>query len=261
MGISTSKVDNFSSFLTNKMILHTLSCGYVRECLTNENVHINPKDIAQIIVTLLYIDWKFDYFFSKDNQSDGLHGIYNNGKTIKCNHSTDNCFCFYLISFGMNPNCGIYTIKFKINDINNIGQPNAIGITCNKYPTEKSSKGFYNYWFYSHDYIAWSGYNAHSETLPNGLLCGMSQKFQKNNIFIKSNVKYQSNNWYYRNRLPSIKSGDTIILQYNSNKNILSFFKLNDDALNSYIYDLPKNTTFYWFVGHYWDTMGITIVE
>ena len=96
--------------------------------------------------------------------------------------------------------------------------------------------------------------------VPNGLVCGAHAKYQCYNIFILSKFKYISNNNSYTQRLPPIKSGDTAELQYDSNNNVLSFFKTNDKLLNSSIINLPKNKTFYWMVGHSWGSFEITII-
>ena len=48
-----------------------------------------------------------------------------------CKHDGYCCDCFYRVSFGMNPNSGVYKIKIKINKINNELSTNVIGITCN----------------------------------------------------------------------------------------------------------------------------------
>ena len=91
------------------------------------------------------------------------------------------------------------------------------------------------------------------------LVCGHWGAFQKKNIFTLSKFKYKSNNQHYKKRLPYIKSGDTIIMSYDSNNNILSFGKSNDDQLNSSIIHLPENKTFYWIVGHSYGNMAMTI--
>ena len=50
--------------------------------------------------------------------------------------------------------------------------------------------------------------------------------------------------------MPNINDSDTIVLEYNSDKAILYFSKENDNGLlDAYIKNLPKDLTFYWFVG------------
>ena len=93
------------------------------------------------------------------------------------------------------------------------------------------------------------------------MICGYNDDYQKNNIFILSKFSYISNNSSYAERLPHIKSGDTIIMEYDSNKFELLFFKENDKLLNSKIINLPKNKTFYWMVGHNYKLMEMTIVQ
>ena len=84
---------------------------------------------------------------------------------------------------------------------------------------------------------------------------------RKKNIFVKSKYVYKSNNKCYQERLPHIESGDIIILRYDSDNNILSFCKSNDDKLDASITNLPKNKTFYWIVGHHDKRMSVTICE
>ena len=244
----------------NKDKLHLVSCGYLREYCISRNT--NPKDIAQIIAMFLYVGWTFDYCYEKAGSD---HGIYENGKTVKCDSLA--CFCFYRVSYGMVPNSGIYNIKFKIDRIrsDNIYKCNAIGMTCNTDDTNNSVSGG-KYWYCSHDYIAWSTFDHDNQlqdhqNLPNGLLCGYAKTYQDNNIFIKSKFIYKSNNQHYKQGLPPVKPNDTIILQYDSNNNSLSFFKSNNDKLNSSIINLPKGKTFYWIVGHSTREMSVTIVE
>ena len=56
-------------------------------------------------------------------------------------------------------------------------------------------------------------------------------------------------------------SGDIIILAYDSYKGILSFFKENDNGkLNAQIGNLPKENTFYWFVGHNLGKMCLSVI-
>ena len=86
--------------------------------------------------------------------------------------------------------------------------------------------------------------------LPNGLFCGNNNSSRENNIFRKNKFIYHSNNENYKTRLPGFENGDTIILQYDSNLSILSFSKENDNGkLDACIKNLPKDLTFYWFVG------------
>ena len=65
-------------FPATKEKLHVLSCGYLRQYFSSRNR--NPVDIAQIIVTFLDNDWKFDYFYDNLNKGPKVHGIKNNGK-------------------------------------------------------------------------------------------------------------------------------------------------------------------------------------
>ena len=88
--------------------------------------------------------------------------------------------------------------------------------------------------------------------MPNGLYCGnvWNDSSIKNNIFHHNNFLYKSNNENFKDRLPEFKSGDIItILSYDSNNDILSFGKENDNGkLNAQISHLPKGNTYYWFI-------------
>ena len=244
-----------ADFVLTKEELHVLSCGYLRKYLNGKN--INPDHIAQIIVVFLHIDWKLDYFHDYYDiimKTRADHGIDSNGKTIKCQgFGSSFCACFSRVSFPMIPNSGIYTIKIKIDKID-IGLANAVGMTCNTDDTNNSQSAW-KYWYYSYDYIAWS-----TSSEGHCLAYGLRDRYQSKNIFTLSKFVYKSNNEYYKERLPPIQSGDTIILQYDSDKNILSFFKSNDDKLNASIINLPKNKTFYWIAGHSGDELSMTIL-
>ena len=113
------------------------------------------------------------------------------------------------------------------------------------------------------DYIGWSVCNAKDgKYLPKGLFCGYNNNSMSNNIFRKNKLKYKSNNENYKKRLPGWKNGDIIVLSYDSDLNRLSFAKTNDNGkLDSYIYNLPKVLTFYWFVGHHYKKMCLSIVD
>ena len=209
------------------------------------------------------VDWKFNYFCDRSSRGKSVHGIYDNGKTFQCKYdSILGCQCFSRVSFGMKPNSGKYKIKFKINKINNKYIGNAIGITCNTHKTNNSQHK-YNYWFFSHEYIAWSSWDSKGtdhKNVPNGLICGRGDDYQPHNIFVLSKFQYMSNNNSHLKRLPPYKSGDIIELQYDSNNNSLSFLKSNDLLLNSTIINLPKDKAFYWIVGHNRKEMSVTIL-
>ena len=166
----------------------------------------------------------------------------------------------------MSPNSGIYKIKIKINEIHGKStrcKLNIIGITSN---TDKTNNSIANneQWFFSHEYIGWSSWDSTEKihkNVPNGLVCGKSDTIQPDNIFVLSKFKYVSNNEWYKNALPGLQSGDTIIMRYDSYKSELSFSKSNDKLLDSKITNLPKNKTFYWMVGHICKPMSITIVQ
>ena len=250
-----------------KLRLHLLSCGYIRKYLTSRNV--NPCDIGCIVVKFLFQDWKFDYFYDFLNNGATIHGIENNGKTLKCNCAADDvCYCFFSIfSFGMKPQSGKYKIKFKINAISNDCYPNIIGIISKKINQERiqilqnnnDDRYMYEWDNGLSDYIGWSADTRKPQVfMKNQLFLGWNDK---TNIFYKNNFIYCSNNKNYKTRLPAIKTGDIIVLEYNSDLSILSFSKENDNGkLDSYISNLPQDLIFYWFVGHCWGEMTLTVV-
>ena len=241
--------------------LHLLSCGYIRKYLATRN--INHNHIAQIVAKFLFEDWKFDYCYDYYNNGSTIHGIENDGKTIKCK-SNGSCCCFYsMFSIGMKPQSGKYKIKFKINKINNMVDGNIIGIISENTKNDEKIKNNNNekksQWFNElYDYIGWSANtDTNDKFLPNGLYC----QPDGNNIFRQNNFIYSSNNENYKKRLPSLKTNDTIILQYDSDLSILSFSKDNDNGkLNSYIKNLPKDLIFYWFVGHTYGQLCVTVI-
>ena len=230
------------------------------------------------------VDWRFNFHYDYRNHGSKMHGIENSGqsifssiffgkdsrhgKSVKCNWKDDYqcCRCFCTMSNnGMKPNSGIYSIKMKINKIDNRwNRGNIIGITSEKYDNNHKKINYYaNYynWFdQSNNYIGWSACDKQDDIeLPNGLYCGFGDNGRKNNIFRKNNFVYQSKNGNYKTRLPGFKDGDILVLSYDSVLNQLSFFKETDDGkLNSFIENLPKNMIFYWFVAH-WDKNPISI--
>ena len=260
--------DYFQISVKNKLDL--ISCGYIRKYFSTRN--INPNDIGCVIVKFLFNDWKFDYFRHSCEyyEKSSVHGIYNNGKTARCDcHAIllDACHSLYRVSHGMEPNSGIYEIRMKIDEINNDNLWSAIGITTASYDYGCSPVGTLDCWGYKNDCIGWSSFDHDKNdcntrpfsNMKNGLLIGYGHKVQ-DNIFIKSKFVYQSNNKFYKDGLPYIKNGDTIIMKYDSNNNILSFYKLNDNKLNAQISNLPKDKIFYWFVGRYSQQLSVTIV-
>ena len=214
--------------------------------------------------------WRFDYCYDYKKRGYKMHGIENNGKTIKCNHRAFGCDCFFTISnnskFSMTPYSGKYTIKIKMNNIDNGSWANIIGITSKNYSKHKSgmsNSAYDDTWYNDSCYIGWSShYRENNKLLPNGLLCGVNKDSISSNIFRLYKFKYQSRNKNYVKRLPHLKVGDIVVLSYDSNLFTLSFTKENDNGdLNSYIENLPNNQTFYWFVGHSYKQMSMTIVD
>ena len=168
----------------------------------------------------------------------------------------------------MKPRSGKYEIKIKIDEIcgyssNIVGivsqhSKNNIIIKHNGNNNRKTLK-----WHHLlYDYIGWSARGNKDNTyLPNGLCCGNNESSRTNNIFRRNSFMYKSNNENYQTRLPPIKTGDIMILTYDSNNGILSFTKENDNSkLNAQIYNLPKGNTFYWFVGHIRGKMSLSVL-
>ena len=193
----------------------------------------------------------------------------NNGKTVKCNACV-HCWCFFpIFSIGMKAQTGKYKIKFKIDEIFT-GMPNLniIGIISQHSKNNQTIRtDMYNNMYNStlrwdrelHDYIGW-GSDGWKEHL-HGVYCGCSwdENSCKNNIFRKNSFVYCNNNGNYKRGLPCWRQGDILVLEYNSDLSILSFSKGNDNGkLNADIKHLPKELTFYWFVGHHWDQMSLT---
>ena len=226
------------------------------------NSYHNVVSNEMRLVTEIYndISWKFDFIHDYKNKGSKMHAIESNGKKLVCN-CDGYCRCFFVsYSFGMKPQSGKYKIKIKINNINNGWYANIIGIISQHSKNNKIIKNNQNYdfktlrwWNQLDDYIGWSACGAkNDELLPNGLYCGSSQNESsiKNNIIRRNNFLYSSNNKYYPNDLPRIESGDIIQLSYDSNNGILSFNKENDNGkLNAQISNLPKENTYFWFVG------------
>ena len=270
---SFNKNQDYSQ-ISAKDKLDLISCGYIRKYFATRNR--NPNDIACVIVKFLFNDWKFDYFrHSCDHyKKSSVHGIYNNGKTARCDCDVGPfgaCHSLYRVSHGMKPNSGIYDIRMKVDEINSDNCWSAIGITTATYDYGCSPLGTLNCWSYKDDCIGWSSfdydkkdwcYTAPYSNMKNGLLVGSSSYGEKvqDNIFIQSKFVYQSNNKFYKDGLPYIKNGDTIIMKYDSNNNILSFYKLNDNKLNAQISNLPKDKILYWFVGRYSQQLSVTIL-
>ena len=211
----------------------------------------------------------------KDNGNNFnlIHGIGDNGKRIICNHNNLGCYCFFCVcKNGMQRNSGLYTLKLGINKIDDTFATNIVGITCAKYSKvikrkqeKENLQEYYDHqWLNDTEYIGWSSSDRKDENkyLPNGLYCGFSDNSRLNNVFRRKKWLYKSRNNNYKQRLPGWKNGDIIVLSYNSDLNILSFSKENDNGLlNAFIKDLPEVKAFYWFIGHANGHMSITVVD
>ena len=257
--------------------LALLVCGYIHKNVTKD---INPKDISLLILQyfVLNIDWKFGYFYDYFECGPKIHGIKNNGKTFECNHS-DWCGCFSISSIGMKPNSGKYSIKIKIDKINNSSPAEIIGLIimydendagCNQenpYKTntiekfKQLSKRNGIVWYVKLDnFIGWSPNKEKNKLMwPNGLYCGVGGMTW--NEFIGCRHNYKSRNSNYIDGLPYTKENDIVILTHDSDANILSFNRENDNnKLDAYVDNLPKMQTFYWFVAHLQKPMSVTIM-
>ena len=253
---------------SNADTLSLLCCGFLRTI--SQSNRISHKDIAIIVTKYSITKCGFDFGYDFWRRGSKWHGIENYGKTVKC-YSNNNspCDCFYTINkIAMKPMSGIYKIEIEINTIDIKPSGNMLGITCEKYNNHhnqikmKNEKNNYTWWMESSNYIGWSACDRQDDNcLPNGLLCGGNDENIENNIFRKNNFIYKSNNDNYEERLPGWCKDDILSLEYNSDLNQLSFSKLNDNKLNSQISNLPKDKTFYWFVGHYDGDMLLTMLD
>ena len=211
--------------------------------------------------------WKFDYIYDYKYKGEKQHCIENNGKRIVCNHhawSWKGCDCYYCCySFALKPESGKYKIEIKIDNISSISYANIIGIISHNSKKAKIENESFDWCNQFCDYIGWSARGGEDDKyLPNGLFCGYNELSIKNNIFRNNNFVYKSNNENYRQRLPPITKGDIIMLSYDSDNGILSFSKNNDyGKLNAQIYNLPKMETYYWFVGHHYGEMSLSVVS
>ena len=271
---------------TEKQRIHVLSCGYIRKYCATRNM--NFRDIGQIIGIFLLENWKFDHVYDYKKRGTIIHCVKNNGKMIECtcrydHQSKEPCFCFYsILSIGMKPQSGKYKIKFQINQIDNQIKNNAaIGIISQNFQSNinkinTNTIGTNNCkndlrWFNDlHDYIGWNAngfkptcsIGGFDDDMPHGLWCGWSPDSCRNNIFRQKKFIYKSNNENYEKGLPSIEINDTIILEYNSDKSIVSFRKENDNGkLNSHIENLPKGQTYHWLIAHCAGKMCLTVVD
>ena len=219
------------------------------------------------------IHWRFDYHYDRKNRGSKIHGIDNSRRRIKCSHDIC-CYCFSSISsIGMNCNSGIYKIKLRIDKIDNNYSGNIIGITSKRFSFGGMSlfnNGSYKWPKDCANCIGWSASNLKADAeLPNGVYCRAGNIFRRGQLMFQ----YKSRNGKHSKRLPGYGSGDIIVLTYNSDLGQLSFglFKKkfglfgggNEkvSSLDSYIYNLPRNLTFYWFFGHHTGPMGVTILE
>ena len=185
-----------------------------------------------------------------------MHGIENDGKILKCNRQYNTCYClFTMFSIAMKPQSGNYKIKFKINEINNDNFGGIVGIISSNCKNNDLIKKVLitNDKYNNRNQLNYRWYNQLSSFIG---WCG----FDNNNIFLQNKFIYVSNNENYKQRLPKFTTGDTIVLQYNSDLEILSFSKENDNGkLDSYIKNLPNDQTFHWFVGHFVGKMCLTV--
>ena len=256
-----------------QLLVFNVHTGGHKNQSKNWAVALNKENIEWVIVQLEKIVpavVKFDYIYDYKSKGLKMHSIENNGKNLVCN-CDGGCHCFFLsYSFGMKPQSGKYKIKIKIDNISNGGYSNIIGIVSQHSKNNtiiKNNQNNYNdktlWWSHQlYDYIGWTASGIKDDKyLPNGLYCSYDDASIKNNIFRKTKFIYRSNNENYKDRLPFLKSGDIIQLSYDSNNGILSFSKANDNGkLNAQISNLPKENTYYWFVGHRCGKMSLSVV-
>ena len=215
------------------------------------------------------VRWRFDYYCNYFYRGSKVHGIDEFGRRFQCKHNGF-CYCFSAIGGnGMACNSGMYKIKLKINKIYNGAWCNMVGLTSDKLTdgsVELGKDGKCRWLYNSSTYIAWSVNDRNDDVnLPHGLICGLGEHGMKSNIFRRSGFKYASRNGKYTSRLPGYESGDTIVMIYDSDLGQLSF-KLfqkykEESLLDSYIYNLPRGLTFYWFCDHDNGQMSVTIVD
>ena len=175
---------------------------------------------------------------------------------------------------------GIYKIKFKIDKIDNgiFGYGNIVGITSDKFDDGSinfGTPGKYRWLKKSPNWIGWRSQVRDDDVrLPHGLYCGSGESGRRKNIFRRSEFKYTSRNGKHSETLPIYRSGDIVVMIYDSDVGQLSFqlFSKKEDngngneneevsILDSYIHNLPRDLTFYWFVGHEGFPMSITILD
>ena len=260
----------------HKMVLDT----YQEKDINNETSQ-EKKDV--VVSKNNDIRWRFDFHCDWKNRRSKIHGIENNRRRIKCDCYRSLCYCFSSISrVGMVCNSGIYKIKLKIDKIENDGYSNILGITTGNFSnvsTNLGKDGKYYWTEGSRNWIGWGAMDKKDDVfLPNGLYCGGRYVGRRKNIFRRSGFKYKSRNGKYLTRLPVCKSGDVVVLIYNSDLGHLSFQlfekkknskSFDNDSncnekvslLDSYICNLPRDLTFYWFFGHSYKQMSITILD
>ena len=217
------------------------------------------------------IRWRFDFHYDSKLKGPQAHGIDKDGRRFQCNHDGSGlCYCFSTIGkYGMACNTGIYKIKLKIDKVHNYRFWNMVGLTSDNLSDgsiDLNNDCTYRWAMDSDSWIGWSSYDVKlDELFPNGLCCGNGDSGRASNIFRRNGFKYASRNDRYTQRLPAFKSGDKVVMIYNSDLRELSFelFKKNQKVslLDSYIYNLPPDLTFYWFVGHGDHQMSVTILD
>ena len=163
-------------------------------------------------------------------------------KHIECISDNSGCSCFSsIVKHGMVCNSGIYKIKLKIDTIYNgvDGSGNMIGLTTDNFGNGSIDLGNDGSYDWVRDSVSWIGWSARDKQddvdLPNGLYCGCGKSGRAANIFRRSGFKCKSRNGKYSDRLPVYRSGDIVVLIYNSDLGQLSFelFKKKEKSNNN----------------------------
>ena len=216
------------------------------------------------------IDWRFDFHYDRKNRGSRIHGIDKSGTSFKCYHRYTCCCFSTIVGNGMVCNSGIYKIKLKIDKISNAWRGNMMGLTSDNFidgSIDLAKNGTYDWMGPNcYNWIGWAADDSKDNVkVPNGLYCGSYDSGRQNNIFRVNGFKYVSRSGKHSSRLPGYDSGDVVVMIYNSDLGQLSFklFKENEQVskVDSYIDNLPRGLTFYWFFGHIYGQMSITILN
>ena len=235
---TTDQQASTDPFFGDEEKLLVLCQGYLRQGFMKINLLFDPSDISSIVIKMLATFWKWFPYVKRDRHPFSY-------PDLKCGYP-NNCGCFFRSTVAMIPKSGIYTIKFKVNQIDDSFGYNVIGISCNQDRSNNSQ--FCDLWYYSNEYIGWC---------VNGRLLYGGDRCRSTNIFYKNKFIHHDQNNYFQ-----IRNGKTITFIYDSySTKILMDNSDNQLLSNSSISNLPKDKTFYWFIGHYGGKLSITILH